>query len=63
MALVDRTNFHINKENAAVTNSKKIGMDLEEKMQKPMKSDVQPIKTAVSSFIAHYTDVKYITNS
>lgn len=46
MALVDRTNFHINKENAAVTNSKKIGMDLEEKMQKPMKSDVQPIKTA-----------------
>ena len=48
MALVDKTNFHLNKENMAVTNSKKIGSDLEEKMQKPMNSNVEPIKTAVS---------------
>ena len=49
MALVDRTNVIMNKENIMTPNSKQIGLELERKMQKPMVSDVESIKAAVSS--------------
>jgi ribonucleoside-diphosphate reductase subunit M2 len=46
MALVDRTNFHMNKENVVTQDLKKIGKELEAKMQKPMESKVDAIKDA-----------------
>lgn len=44
MALVEKTNFHRNKENIMTTqNTKNIGAELEKKMQQPMESDVREI--------------------
>lgn len=46
MALVDKTNYHLNKENMAKLNTKQVGLELEKKMQKPMESNVEAIKSA-----------------
>lgn len=50
MALVDNTKFYLNKENMTQKNIK-MGKDLEEKMQTPMESNIQPIKSAVRLII------------
>lgn len=47
MPLIDNTTFYDNKENVMTPNRKK-GMELEEKMQQPMKSHVEEIQKAVS---------------
>ena len=58
MALVDKTNFHFNKENMSSTNSRtQIGKELEQKMQRPMKSDVDAIKAAVSKLHFFRNDI------
>ena len=47
MALVDKTNFHMNKENM-LSKHDKFGEELEKKMQKPMESNMEAIIAAVS---------------